>query len=292
MRVRRRLAAGVLVVAGVAAAGCGDQAGEAGAAPTGDLAKHPEVVATTLEVTATDHHFTMSATTVAEGMVPIELVNDGESPHHVLVVRLDDGQTMDDYLAAFEGGEEAANELVTHAGGVNAVDAGTSGIGYADLAPGTYVVLCFLPGEEGEAHLVEGMVAELTVVPAPAVPVPTETVGEISLADFAFGLPDGGLRAAGTYRLTNVGESDHEMSVMRVDDGKALGDVVTYLQGGFKGEQPIAFTGGAGGIEPGEDGYVDLDLAPGTYLAMCFLPDEATGKRHVELGMLAQFTVD
>ena len=99
------------------------------------------------------------------------------------------------------------------------------------------------------------------------------------------------MSAAGTYRLTNDGQSDHEMSVMRVDDGKALGDVVTYLQGGFQGEQPIAFTGGAGGIEPGADGYVDLDLAPGTYLAMCFLPDEATGKRHVELGMLAQFTV-
>ena len=42
---------------------------------------------------------------------------------------------------------------------------------------------------------------------------------------------------------------------------------------------------------PGEDGYIDLDLAPGTYLAMCFLADEATGKRHVELGMLAQLTV-
>ena len=71
---------------------------------------------------------------------------------------------------------------------------------------------------------------------------------------------------------------------MRVDDGKALGDVVTYLQAGFQGEQPVAFTGGAGGIEPGEDGYIDLDLAPGTYLVMCFLGDEATGKRHVELG--------
>ena len=125
-----------------------------------------EVVATTLEVVATDHHFTLSDTTVAEGVVPIELVNDGESPHHVLVVRLDDGQTIDDYLSAFEGGEAAANELVTQAGGVNAVDAGASGIGYADLAPGTYLVLCFIPGEDGEAHLTEGMVAELTVVPA------------------------------------------------------------------------------------------------------------------------------
>ena len=271
------------------AAGCGETTDQ-GRAAEADLAD-AEVVATTLEVVATDHHFTMSATTVAEGMVPVELVNDGESPHHVLVVRLDDGQTMDDYLAAFEGGEGAADELVTHAGGVNAVDPGRSAVGYADLAPGSYLVLCFIPGEEGEAHLTDGMVAELEVVPADPVPSPTTTVGEISLVDFGFGLPDGGLSEAGTYRLTNDGESDHELSIMRVDDGKALGDVVAYLQAGFQGEQPVAFTGGAGGIEPGEDGYIDLDLAPGTYLAMCFLADEATGKRHVELGMLAQLTV-
>jgi hypothetical protein len=78
---------------------------------------------------------------------------------------------------------------------------------------------------------------------------------------------------------------------MRLDDGVALGDVAAYLQGGFKGESPVTFTGGAGGIEVGKDSYVDLDLEPGTYLAMCFLTDKATGKRHVELGMLTQLTV-
>ncbi|MET0903618.1 MAG: hypothetical protein ABWZ52_10295 [Acidimicrobiales bacterium] len=289
MATHARLLAALLAGATVVAAGCGETTDQ-GSAAEAELAD-AEVVATTLEVVATDHHFTMSATTVAEGMVPVELVNDGESPHHLLVVRLDDGQTMDDYLAAFDGGEGAANELVTHAGGVNAVEPGSSAVGYADLAPGTYLVLCFIPGAEGEAHLTDGMVAELEVVPADPVPSPTTTVGEISLVDFGFGLPESGLSAAGTYRLTNEGESDHELSIMRVDDGKALGDVVTYLQAGFQGEPPVAFTGGAGGIEPGEDGYIDLDLAPGTYLVMCFLGDEATGKRHVELGMLSQLTV-
>ena len=163
MATHARLLAALLAGATVVAAGCGETTDQ-GRAAAADLAD-AEVVATTLEVVATDHHFTVSATTVAEGMVPVELVNDGESPHHVLVVRLDDGQTMDDYLAAFEGGEGAADELVTHAGGVNAVDPGSSAVGYADLAPGSYLVLCFIPGEEGEAHLTDGMVAELEVVP-------------------------------------------------------------------------------------------------------------------------------
>jgi uncharacterized cupredoxin-like copper-binding protein len=280
-----------LLAVGVGAAGCAETSSDAAPSVAGDLAGDGEAVATALEVTATDHHFTMSATTVAEGVVPIELVNQGAWPHQVLVARLADGQTMEDYLAAFEEGEVAADDLITHAGGVNIVDPGTSSVGYADLAPGRYVVLCFIPGEHGESHLMDGMIAELTVVDDERVPAPSDPVGEISLVDFGFGLPDGGLAAPGTYRVTNGGQQTHEMAIMRVDDGAALGDVAAYLQGGFKGESPVTFVGGAGGIEAGKDGYVDLDLEPGTYLAMCFLTDEASGKRHVELGMLTQLEV-
>jgi hypothetical protein len=280
-----------LLAMSVAVAGCAETSSDAAPSVEGDLAGDGQVVATTIEVTATDHHFTMSATTVAEGVVPIELVNDGTWPHQVLVARLADGQTKEDYLAAFEGGEVAADELITHAGGVNIVDPGTSGSGYADLAPGTYVVLCFIPGEHGESHLMDGMIEELTVVPDETVAAPQDPVGEISLVDFGFALPEGGLTRPGTYRVTNDGKQTHEMALMRLDDGVALGDVAAYLQGGFKGESPVTFTGGAGGIEVGKDSYVDLDLEPGTYLAMCFLTDKATGKRHVELGMLTQLTV-
>ena len=289
MGTATRLAAALAAASTILAAGCGDTNVDAQPA-TGDAAS-AEVVATTLEVVATDHHFDLSADTVAEGAVPIELDNQGQSPHQILVVRLDDGQTMDDYLAAFESGEGTANQLVTQAGGVNVVDPGASGIGYADLAPGTYLVLCYIPGEGGLAHLQHGMIEELTVVPDDTVPAPDAPVGDIELADFSFGLPAGGLSTSGTYRVTNEGSADHEMALMRIDDDKAFGDVVAYLQSGFQGEPPVAFTGGAGGIEPGAEGYVDLDLAPGEYVAMCFLEDEATGKRHAELGMVLPFTV-
>ena len=288
-RVTRLAAALVAASSTILAAGCGDT--NVDAEPANDDATAAEVVATTLEVVATDHHFDLSADTVAEGAVPIELTNEGESPHQVLVVRLDDGQTMDDYLAAFEAGEGTANELVTNAGGVNVVDPGGSGVGYADLAPGHYLVLCFIPGEDGAAHLQHGMIEELTVVADDMVPRPDAPVGDISLVDFGFGLPDAGLSASGTYRVTNEGPSDHEMAIMRINDDKDFGDVVGYLQSGFQGEPPVSFRGGAGGIEPGHDGYIDLDLPAGDYVAMCFLEDEATGKRHAELGMVASFTI-
>jgi hypothetical protein len=34
-----------------------------------------------------------------------------------------------------------------------------------------------------------------------------------------------------------------------------------------------------------------LDLAPGTYIALCFVPDEETGVPHALMGMVQVFTV-
>jgi len=34
-----------------------------------------------------------------------------------------------------------------------------------------------------------------------------------------------------------------------------------------------------------------LDLAPGTYIALCFVPEEETGAPHALMGMVQVFTV-
>jgi hypothetical protein len=288
----RRCTAAVSVVAlGLLGAGCGGDGSGTATAATAASADHDEAApATELTVTAGDYTFGLSATTVAAGRLPVELHNQGAEPHQLMVARLHDGVTIDDYLGAAAESEASAEALVDNAGGVNAVDAGATRTGYADLEPGRYVVLCFLPTPEGPSHLHEGMVAELTVVDEPVVDAP-EPTGEITMLDFGFALPAGGLAEADTYRVVNDGPSDHELALMRIDDGKAFGDVVTFLTGGFRGEQPLDFVGGAGGVEPGGDTYVDLDLEPGEYVAMCFLPDAASGKRHAELGMVATFTI-
>lgn len=286
-RVATTLAAVALALLG-GACGDTDPATPAQAQPAASDGIAP--AAERLDVVAGEYEFELSATTVAAGRLPLTLRNDGVEPHQLMVARLHDGVTLDDYLAAYAEGETSSAALVDEAGGVNAVDAGTSRTGYADLEPGDYIVLCFLPTPAGPSHLHEGMVAALTVVDAPVVEPPAP-VNEIDLVDFGFTLPEGGPVQPGPYHVVNKGQSDHELALMRVDDGKGFADVVAFLQGGFRGEQPLAFVGGAGGVEPGADTYVDLDLEPGTYVAMCFLPDAATGKRHAELGMVTTFTV-
>jgi hypothetical protein len=41
----------------------------------------------------------------------------------------------------------------------------------------------------------------------------------------------------------------------------------------------------------GNRSWADFDLRSGGYALACFIPDPATGKEHVDLGMLKTFTV-
>jgi uncharacterized cupredoxin-like copper-binding protein len=92
-------------------------------------------------------------------------------------------------------------------------------------------------------------------------------------------------------RFVNNGSQAHEFVVMRLNDGKTLGDALPYLQAGFQGDKPLTFEGGSGGVEPGHTGFVDLSLTPGQYVAMCFITDPASHRHHAELGMVAPFSV-
>jgi hypothetical protein len=44
-------------------------------------------------------------------------------------------------------------------------------------------------------------------------------------------------------------------------------------------------------MNPGYTNWAVLDLEAGDYLAICFVPDPATGQPHFALGMVMPFTV-
>ncbi len=83
------------------------------------------------------------------------------------------------------------------------------------------------------------------------------------------------------------------MLLIRLKEGKTLDDVMAYLQSESpEGELPVEEVGGAQGMANGYSAFVNLDLTPGQYIALCFIPDPETGQPHVALGMLSSFTVD
>jgi hypothetical protein len=121
------------------------------------------------EVTAVDYGFEGAADTLPAGETAFRLENGGNEMHEMVVARKADGVTESwDELLAMP--EEESESKVEFAGGAFAPTKGAISLAVMDLAPGDYVMACFIPtgsvdGEEGSGppHFTEGMVHEFTV---------------------------------------------------------------------------------------------------------------------------------
>ena len=111
--------------------------------------------------------------------------------------------------------------------------------------------------------------------------------------EFAFEGPD--VLPAGDVTLTmdNQGKQMHDLALGELLEGKTKDDIQALLTKGVPKKAPTWFRQvGGTGAAPGETGTIDADLTPGTYLMLCFVPDEASGKPHVMLGMMKEVTVE
>jgi hypothetical protein len=106
-------------------------------------------------VTLTDYAFTIQGSLNA-GKHTFKVVNKAQQPHEIELVRLAPGKTVKDLLAWMGkmDGPPPGNAL----GGVAGVVPGMTTYVTADLTPGDYAMLCFLPDvKDGKTHLEHGM---------------------------------------------------------------------------------------------------------------------------------------
>lgn len=125
----------------------------------------------TAEVVATDFAFGGLEESYAPGPLSIDLSNEGDEVHELLVVKVKDGveETAEELVQL---SQEEAFEKVDFVGNIDPLAPGDEDYVVVDLEPGRYVVTCFLPegavdmehlDAEGMPHALSGMVAELTV---------------------------------------------------------------------------------------------------------------------------------
>lgn len=262
------------------------------AAPGHDSGDTAEAEIIEVVAVGTDYAWEGIPDEIGAGLVTFTIENQGEDIHHAQLVRLRPGGDFDAAFAALLGEDfETVFENVELVGGPGIVAPGASASATVTLAPGEYLIGCFLPAPDGRTHAEHGMLHEFTVT-GEAVEVPAlDVVGEIMMHDFDFEFPDD---LDGRVSVSNNGEQPHEMLMFQIPEGVTFEESLAFLAAEEPVEgPPLAIpVGGLQVIMPGATGYIDLsELAPGTYGVVCFVPDPETGKSHLELGMRAQFTV-
>jgi hypothetical protein len=235
-----------------------------------------------------------SPDTIEAGLVTLEFENIGKEDHHLQIARLNDGVSFEDFMTTLQTEGEKAYGLLEAVGGVGILQPGVSQSVTVNLQkPGLYIALCVIPNGEGVPHLALGMIKPIEVV-APDYarnPEAPKADLEVHMLDFGYDLPSQIEAGEQTWEVFNAGAQSHELLVAKLKEGKTIADVMTYLQNGEQGEAPYEFQGGAQGMATGYSNFVEFDFATGEYVALCFIPDPATGKPHVALGMVRPFTV-
>lgn len=127
----------------------------------GPVAAEP---ASDMEVALTDYAFSLPDS-VAAGAHVIKITNNGQQPHEMLIVRLEQGAKAAAIAHWVEGKMQGPPPGVFKLmGGVAGMMPGAHSLANVTLTAGTYALLCFAPDmKDGKEHTQHGMLREFKV---------------------------------------------------------------------------------------------------------------------------------
>jgi len=115
----------------------------------------------------------------------------------------------------------------------------------------------------------------------------------VTTKDFAFSAPDTIAPGLTTFRVTNEGQQDHHVILGRLEQGRTLQDLMTFMKENPTAEPPfLSWRGAAGALAAGQTvNGATVDLPAGNYVMMCFVMDPADQQPHLLKGMMQELVV-
>jgi len=245
-------------------------------------------------VVAHDFAFDLPAS-IPAGMTTFRLLNRGKQEHHLTVMRLDQGKTPADGIAAIiAAGRGLRPSWMHQVGGPNAIMPGAEGNATLVLKPGTYLAFCEVPGPDPMPHFMKGMAKGFTVTPSSRslsnAMLPKSDM-TLTLTDYDFTLSRPLTSGRHVIAVTNAASQPHMVVVSRFDPGKGQKEFLAWGNNPNGKPAPAQALGGVTEIAPGITVVIDGNFPPGHYGFTCFSPDVKDGKPHFMHGMQKEFTV-
>jgi hypothetical protein len=243
----------------------------------------------TVVVTATDYAFEAPAT-IPAGVTTFRLVNRGKEWHHLVLVKMPEGKTLEDIAKESKG--EMPPSWIQLVGGPNAANPGSEVSATQVVEPGHYALLCVIPSPDGKPHMMKGMAKIMDVTgPAAAVAeVPSADV-TMTLADYSFTTSKPLTAGTHVIEVENAGPQPHEVVLLKLAPGKSAQDFLTWAMKPA-GPPPASAAGGISPMDKGRKAQIKVDLTPGDYVLICYIPDAKDHKPHLAHGMVQQIRVE
>ena len=269
------------------------------------------------EAAATPIKFTIDATpegqkkalefppSIRTGAVLMSLRNTDTVPRSAQIMRVEGDHGVEDVLKIVSSEGAKIPDWMQDGGGVGAVEPGASATVMQILAPGKYVIWDDERPEEEDAPGNDelGAKGEFTVTgepgnaQLPAQPARVTAIDTFEGDDKEYDFEFEGLKAGkNKVRFENTGEELHHALFFPIAAGKTFKDVEAAFTSGEEpqGPPPVDFENGIGTavIDGGIEQNIELELKPGKYAVVCFIPDRKGGKPHAAKGMIKQLTIE
>lgn len=243
-------------------------------------------------------------TLVLTGLTEVRFSNGGSQDHMAQFFLLKRGVSESLFvkrLTALFSTQDPAKVVValkallavaSAAGGAESITPGKQQNVIENLRPGHYVVVCFDTTSDGTPHFLRGMTRSFFAVGGGASHAAPRAAGTVLEFDHQINVPHVITHSKPLLLKVVVRDQTHEFGLLRVPDGTTKQDLLNCFTGtSCSLKAPPIDAGGAAAIAPGSTHWVELNLAPGTYAAVCFVPDIKTGMPHALMGMITVFKV-
>ena len=241
--------------------------------PADTPATAPAAAAAPNMVTFTAKDFSFEGPdSIPAGLTMFHLNAAGQELHHFQLIKLEEGKTYDDFVAASKTQGPPPTWAVPY-GGVNPPVPGGMAVATQVMEPGNYAVVCFVDTPDKVPHIAKGMTKPLTVTSTPNANM-TEPTADVtmSLNDYSFTLSKPLAAGRQVIKVENLSAAQpHEVSLIQLAPGKPLGGIPALAKG--------------------KNTFFDASLEPGTYALICFVPDVKDGKAHHQHGMIQEIKV-
>ena len=244
------------------------------------------------KIVATDAGFE-APDLIPAGLRHIVFENRGSEIHEAMLVKLPDGMTPTDYVAAVKAGSLFPKGAQDYSG-PGLTSPGETVEVWVKVDPGNYLIICWNNG-----HAKSTPVHPFTVKYAIADDEPPKEDVVLKLVDYRFELEGNLRKGRQVIRVETPGPSMHEVDFFRLRDGKSVADVNRWRKANGRGEPPVDALGGAlDSHDIKRVMWLRRDFTPGRYVLHCEMPvtsdSQTTNQQitHADVGMVREIKID
>jgi len=238
-----------------------------------------------IRLVTTEYNYQMPDT-INSGFHLWRLVNNGALWHEAVIFRFtNDTSSINDYVDEVKRGIDFPSFSLDYGGPGMTLPKDSHEL-IMQLSPGRYGIVCTI-----DNHMMAGMSKEFFVQQKKdedTTQPPHEDV-ILTLSDTGFHFSKTISAGKHLIKIVNAGPQYHEVDFIKLDEGKTKSDYVKWYHDSIP--VPGKPVGGSLDFIPGFECWFPVNLAPGDYLLSCMVPDSATGKSHIDEGILGEFAI-